>query len=406
MGGTTFDVSCVVKGTVSISSEATIGNEVPGIPRVDIFSIGAGGGSIAWVDSGDMVRVGPQSAGSVPGPACYKKGGTLPTVTDANVILGYLDPHNFNDGRLQLDVNLAQNSIKEHVAAELNLDLYEAAFSIWNTVNANMISAIKDITIWKGIDPREYVMVAGGGACGVHAIAIAKGLDMKELLIPKVAGGLSAAGGIFSDTVSIFSSGKYANTSVFNSEEVGEVLEDLYQKAQEFFEENGIKKEQQKVELQMLARYPKQIWEIPVDITSCIGKAMELTKEFVAEIENAFHAEHEKVFAVKDDAHIEIIEWRLKAIGLKSSKEIVIKEVKCVDIIPELAKKGMRSVYFHQYKKLVDIPVYNGQQLLPGNKVSGPAIIEEPTTSILVEPEYVMEVTKGNNYYVDLRRNK
>lgn len=367
--------------------------------------MGAGGGSIAWVDSGDMIRVGPQSAGSKPGPACYQRGGTEPTVTDANVVLGYLDPHNFNDGRMELDKDLAVKAIEDKLAKRLGMDVDEAAFSIWNTVNANMIAAIKDITIWKGIDPREYVMVAGGGACGVHAIAIAKGLDMQELLIPRVAGGLSAVGGIFSDTVSIFSSGKYAATNQLDLQEINEAMRGLYGQAEKFFEENGIEKERRLLELSVQARYPKQIWEIPVDITGCVDEKMELSEDSAQKIEAAFHAEHEKVFAVKDHSHIEIIEWRLKATGRKLNQESVVKHCQVDREILEEACKGTRQVYFHTYRKRVETMVYLGEKLLPGNRIQGPAIIEEPTTSILVEPGFTMEVTKGKNYYVDLRKS-
>ena len=163
MGGTTFDVSCVRDGVCAVSREAKIGWEIPGMSRVNVHSIGAGGGSMAWVDVGGMVRVGPQSAGSQPGPACYDRGGTQATVTDANVVLGYLDPDYFNDGKMNLRVDLAEKAIAASVAEPLGLSLEEAAFTIWTTVNANMVTAIKDITIWQGIDPRGFVMVVGGG---------------------------------------------------------------------------------------------------------------------------------------------------------------------------------------------------------------------------------------------------
>ena len=193
MGGTTFDVSVVRDGICAVSRETKIGWEIPGISRVNVHSIGAGGGSIAWVDAGNMVRVGPQSAGSQPGPACYDRGGSQATVSDANLILGYLDPDYFNDGKMNLRMDLAEKAVKEHVADPLGLSLDEAAFTIWTTVNANMVTAIKDITIWQGIDPRDFVMVVGGGACGAHAVPLAEGLEMNKILIPKTAGALPSA---------------------------------------------------------------------------------------------------------------------------------------------------------------------------------------------------------------------
>jgi N-methylhydantoinase A len=283
MGGTTFDVSCVVDGSISVSREAAIGGEIPGISRVNVHSIGAGGGSIAWVDGGGMVRVGPRSAGSLPGPACYNRGGTLPTVTDANLVLGYLDPNFFNDGKMKLYPKLAYQAIGEHVADKLGISVFEAAYSIWTTVNVNMIAAIKDITIWQGIDPRSYVMVAGGGACGLHAIPLAEGLEMKKLLIPRTAGGLSAVGGIFSDIVSEYNASLYTTTRNFDYENANKMIRGLYQKAVESFERNKITKENQKIELYMEGHYPFQVWEVAINITDLLDKTRHLCGMFVLE---------------------------------------------------------------------------------------------------------------------------
>lgn len=403
MGGTTFDVSCVINGTILVSREAVIGDEIPGISRVNVHSIGAGGGSIAWVDGGGMVRVGPRSAGSVPGPACYNRGGTLPTVTDANLVLGYINPDFFNNGRMKLYPELAYKAIKEHVADKLGISVIEAAYSIWTTVNVNMIAAIKDITIWQGIDPRSYVMVSGGGACGLHAIPLAEGLEMKKLLIPRTAGGLSAVGGIFSEIVSEYNGSLYTETRNFNFEGVNKLIKDLYTKAIEFFERNNISKEYQKIELYMEGRYPFQVWELPVNITEFVGEDFMISEEAVKKIEQAFHKEHERTFSIKEDTYLECVFWRIKAIG-KREKEAIIQEeeYKTENIVNDPDKRsGSRKIFFKKYNETVVTPVYAGVNLVYGDVIQGPAIIEEPTTTIVVLPDYQAKVTKHNNYYIE-----
>lgn len=400
MGGTTFDVSCVLHGMISVTREAKIGWEIPGISRVNVHSIGAGGGSIAWVDTGGMVRVGPQSAGSVPGPACYNRGGVKPTVTDANVVLGYLDPEYFNAGRMKLEPQLAEEAIRKYVADPLGLDVIEAAFAIWSTVNANMVTAIKDVTIWQGIDPRTFVMVAGGGACGMHAIPLAEGLEMKKILIPKSAGGLSAVGGVFSDVVSEFSRSYYTETRTFDFAGVNAVLATLYREAQAFFERNNIPPDKRAIEVYMEGRYPYQVWEIPVRIDGLLNGRFELDPEGVKKLVEAFHSEHEKTFAVREEnAYVECIFWRLKAIG-KREMQGRLKEA-LTEKPPTPVARGTRKAYFRSEGGMIETPIYAGEDLHFGHRVPGPAIIEEPTTTVVVFPGYEARVTKFDNYLIE-----
>ncbi|MGN0939451.1 MAG: hydantoinase/oxoprolinase family protein, partial [Selenomonas sp.] len=404
MGGTTFDVSCVINDEISVSKEAIIGDEIPGISRVNVHSIGAGGGSIAWVDNGGMLRVGPRSAGSVPGPACYNRGGTLPTVTDANCVLGYLNPDFFNDGRMKLYPELAREAIKKHVAEPLGITVMEAAYSIWATVNVNMISAIKDITIWQGIDPRSYAMVAGGGACGLHAIALAEGLEMQHLLIPRTAGGLSAAGGLFSDIVSEYSGSHYTTTAQFDFEGVAKVLQNLRGQAEKFFARNKIAPEQQRIEVYMEAHYPFQVYELPVNITPFVNDDFTITPAGVQAMEEAFHKEHERTFSIRDNTYIECVTWRVKAIG-KHEREAVLPEAKLPENRDLAYEEGLsssfRKVFFKEYDDLKMTPVFHGDRLYYGITVHGPAIIEEPTTTIVVLPGYCAKVTKHNSYCIE-----
>jgi len=403
MGGTTFDVSCVIDGNISVSRETIIGDEIPGISRVNVHSIGAGGGSIAWVDSGGMVRVGPKSAGSVPGPACYNRGGTQPTVTDANLVLGYLNPDFFNNSKMKLYPEIAYKAIKDHVADKLGVSVIEAAYTIWATVNVNMIAAIKDITIWQGVDPRSYVMVAGGGACGLHAIPLAEGLDMKRLLIPRTAGGLSAVGGIFSDVVSEYNDSFYTTTRKFDFGKTNEIIKALHQKAIQFFDRNQIKKENRSIELYLEGHYPFQVWELSVNITDFLTDDFKINEASVKDIEQAFHKEHERTFTIKEDTFVECIYWRIKAIGKTGIEAVIPEQEYHEENMVNLPNKrtGSRKIYFKKYDEMIVTPIYVGENLVYGDVIEGPAIIEEPTTTVVVLPGYEAKVTKYNNYYIE-----
>ncbi|MDR0570171.1 MAG: hydantoinase/oxoprolinase family protein [Clostridiales Family XIII bacterium] len=407
MGGTTFDVSCVIKGGISVSREALVGDETPGISRVSIHSIGAGGGSIAWVDSGGMIRVGPTSAGSAPGPACYNRGGVLPTVTDANLALGYLNPKFFNNGRMELYPELARKAIKEHVADKLDIDVTEAAFAIWATVNVNMIAAIKDITIWQGVDPRNYTMVAGGGACGLHAIPLAEGLEMNRLLIPRTAGGLSAVGGIFSDIVAEYNASFLATTNRFDLAGANDVLRGLLAKARAFLERNHIAEDKRRIEVFMEGHYPFQVWELSVDITDFLGDGLLLEEASVKKLEQAFHDEHERTFTIKEDSFVECVYWRVKAIGRNDYLGMMPEqEFQRENIVVDARRTGSRKVFFKEQNETYVTPVYSGANLFYGDVIQGPAIIEEPTTTIVALPGYTVQVTKYDNYLIENIRGK
>ena len=198
MGGTTFDVSAIRARSLIRTSEAPIGDDLLGLPKIDVRSVGAGGGSIAWVDAGGLLRVGPVSAGAEPGPAAYGRGGTRPTVTDANLVLGLLDADYFLGGRLALDADAAHRAVAT-VAEALGLDVAEAAYAIHVASNENMIAAIEDITVNEGIDPRESFLVAGGGATACHIGEMAQALGIARFMVPGVAAGLSAFGGLVTD---------------------------------------------------------------------------------------------------------------------------------------------------------------------------------------------------------------
>ncbi|MFA5064776.1 MAG: hydantoinase/oxoprolinase family protein [Dehalococcoidia bacterium] len=396
MGGTSFDVACITGGEIAVSRETEVGGFMLGINKVDSKSIGAGGGSIAWVDTGGLLHIGPHSAGAVPGPACYNKGGTEPTVTDANVALGYLDPSYFLGGGMKLDKKLAVKAIEEKVAGPLKVSVEEAAYAIWGAVNASMSNVIQDITIWRGIDPREYTMVSGGGAGGMHIVAIAEELGVKKILIPRVAGALSAFGGAFADITSEFSLSKFTESGSFDFEGINSALDGLKKQAEEFFEHMRVPKKQRKLQVYAEARYPFQVWELSVPLRSNSISNQKQLDVLVSD----FHKLHHKVFSVSaGDQPVEFVYWRVKAVGkLPRTDFTVIKSSPGVAI-----SKGTRKAYFKELGGMVDTPIYKGVDLKPGNRISAPAIIEEPTTTILVMPGSRASITKYGNYLIEIK---
>ena len=397
MGGTSFDVSVTTEGEIAVSREAKVGEEILGISKVDSRSVGAGGGSIAWVDPGGLIRVGPQSAGAVPAPACYGRGGEEPTVTDANLILGYLDPDYFLGGRMKLDKRLAEKAV-DKIAKKLNLGLMEAAHAIYSTVNSNMYSAMYDVTVWQGIDPRGYLLVSGGGCGGAHIVPIADSLKVPRVLIPRVAGGLSAVGGTIADLVAEYSISHYIETTDFDYSGVKKTIDTLKKWAAEFLDREGVPAERRTMEIIVEARYPYQVWELPVSITD-----LDLTtKGGVAEMVKRFHDVHYRVFAIKEPtAYVECIFWRIRAVG-KGLSEVNIAEQELAGEKPSSAAlTGKREVYFEKLKGTTETSIYLGKELRYGNKFVGPAIIEDETSTTVVPPDKNISVTKLGSYLIE-----
>jgi len=396
MGGTSFDVACITGGEIAVSRETEVGGFMLGINKVDSKSIGAGGGSIAWVDTGGLLHIGPHSAGAVPGPACYNTGGTEPTVTDANVVLGYLDPAYFLGGGMKLDKKLAAKAIEEKVAKPLKLGVEEAAYAMWGAVNASMSNVIQDITIWRGIDPREYTIVSGGGAGGMHIAAIAAELGVKRVLIPRVAGALSAFGGAFADITSEFSLSKFTESGSFDFDGINSALDGLKKQAEEFFEHMRVPRKQRKLQVYTEARYPFQVWEISVPLR---GNSITNQKQLDILISD-FHKMHQRIFSVSaPDQPVEFVYWRVKAVGKMAKTEFV--PAKMTSDLP--VRSGVRKAYFRELGGMVDTPVYKGVDLKPGHRIPAPAIIEEPTTTILVMPGCKASITKYGNYLIEIK---
>ena len=399
-GGTSFDVSLVRDGLIKSTRETWLGGQwvghMTGLSSVDVRSIGAGGGSIAWIDSGGLLRIGPHSAGADPGPACYGRGGRQATVTDAALVIGYLNPAYFLGGRMQLDVQAAEQAVGT-LATQLGQMADQTAQAILTLAGEAMVQAIQEISINEGVDPRETLLVAGGGAAGLNLVSIAQELGCRQVLFPRTAGALSACGAQYSDIVAEFSLSKLAVTNVFAYDAVNAGLQSLHAEMDTLESElraRGLT--QFKRDFFVEARYPSQVWELEVP----------LAKDYfdgpsdVAALIEGFHQVHERVFAVKEEgAEVECLYWRGRLTGLLDR---VQQDASRPSVTPPSASAATRrAVYFAEHGRL-DVPVYLGTTLAPGMSMDGPAIIEEPTTTIVLYPDSVAKVTPLDNYLISI----
>ena len=395
-GGTTFDVSLVLDDVVSITQETWIGERFTGhmlgIPAVDARSVGAGGGSIAWLDEAGLLRVGPQSAGAKPGPACYSAGGELPTVTDAALVLGYIDPEFFLGGRMKLDLELARRAVAS-ISSPLGISVEEAAFSIYTVSNETMINAIKDITVSEGIDPAETVIVAGGGAAGFGILPIAHELKCRSVIIPRTASVLSASGMQFSDIQFEHTSTMPTRSDAFDIAAVNAALDEVDVVLNRFAD--GLGKRgftDRSSHYRVDAHYAAQVWDIPVDLP-----ASRLESEaMIADLAEAFHANHRRIFSVEDRASpIEFLNWTGR-VSIKLPTKTV-----SADQTEDSTEIKTREAYFGLDDKR-STQIIRGTSVKVGEEIKGPAIIEEATTTIVLPPDAEAVLSSSGSYVIDL----
>lgn len=393
MGGTSLDMAVVQDGNVARTREASVeGEHMLGIEKVDIRSIGSGGGSIAWVDEGGLLHVGPESAGADPGPACYGRGGKHPTVTDAALALGYLDSDYFLGGEMDVEPAAAERALAEQVGDPLGVDVMAAAWSVYATANQVITNGIKEQTIERGIDPRNYVISGGGGALGTHAVPVARELGVEELLIPRQAGVVSAVGGLTSDVRRDFSESHVTTAAGFDCEGVNDALANLESQATEFFERAGISERQRSLSLFASARYPHQVWELEVELP-----VTRLESGDVDHLVDRFHDTHERTygFAVEEQ-DVEFLHWRVEATGETAAGDVPVSaSVKEGD---EAKPQGERDAYFSEAFR--SCPAYRATDLVPGGTLSGPAFVDSATTTVVLAPGTTLTVTDRGNYHI------
>ena len=382
-GGTSYDVGLVRRGRIPWSRETWIGKpylgHMTGFPSVDVRSVGAGGGSIAWIDDGGLLHVGPQSAGSNPGPACYAAGGEHATVTDAAVILGYIDPGYFLGGRMALDAQAARCALEQDVGGPLGLDVPNAALSVLQVATENMVGAIEDITVNQGIDPRTAVLIGGGGAAGLNSVAIARRLACPKIIIPDVGAALSAAGAHLSALTAEFSALLVTNTAHFDHDGVNAVLAELTGRCETFIKGPGAQSVSHRIDLFVEARYAEQIWEVEVPLRE---RHFTSQSPGISALETDFHATHRELFAFDDpESEIEFITWRARV-------SCTVSDGSLGAVCNAAAHSGgsdSRPAYFAGVG-LVDVKVRHVEDLAVDQGLEGPAIVESPFTTVVIDP--------------------
>jgi N-methylhydantoinase A len=396
-GGTTYDVSLVRRGRIPWTRETWIGEpyrgHMTGFPSVDVKSIGAGGGSIAWVDEGGMLHVGPQSAGAVPGPACYGQGGDKPTVTDAALVLGYLDPEFFLGGAMALDVDAARQALDGDVAQPMGLSLEDAAAAVISIATENMVQAIMDITVNQGIDPREAMLIGGGGAAGLNSIAIARRLGCPRAIIPEVGAALSAAGAMMSDLTSQYRRTLFTTSEAFDQDAVNQLLDQLEESCQSFIDGPGAGALETSIEFFAEARYPEQVWEIEVPIASQRFNS----EADVAALVAAFHDAHQDIFAINDpESGIEVVGWTATVkCRLRESESGTLVAADVTTTIEDTRKAYFSGAGF------VDAAVRRFETMEVGEQLAGPAIVESPFTTVVIDPGATAERRASGSLSID-----
>jgi N-methylhydantoinase A len=394
MGGTSFDVCMINKGEILTTTEHWENDQRVAIKMVDISSIGAGGGSIAKIDALGLMRVGPESAGADPGPACYGRGEDA-TVTDANLVLGYVPADYFLGGEMTLDAKASKRAMKS-LAEKLHLSETEVAESIFRTVNANMASKITEVSTKRGYDVRDCVMIAGGGGGPIHAGFIADSLGIRKVVVPPVAALYSAFGMFAMDIGQDYARSFVSRASNINLAAVNRVFEEMEVEALASFKAHGVTAKDVVLKRTADLRYAGQFHEVEADMSNS-----KLTQADIDAAVADFGRRHEEMYTFSMPwKAVEILTLRLKATTPKAP--FALPEVAPGEKNPKAALKRRRTCRFNG--KDVDTPVYDGEKMLARNVISGPAIIEETTTTVVIPEAYVCSVDKYKNYVLTRRQ--
>lgn len=390
MGGTSIDIGHIQNGEIPTTTDAWVQDEKVSIKMVDVHSAGAGGGSIAWIDSLGLLRVGPQSSGSDPGPACYGKGGEQPAVTDADLVLGYVPADFFLGGDIPLEAAKAQQAIKEKIADPLGMSVPEAAQAILTTVTAFMADEITEISTRRGYDLREMAIVAGGGAGPVHAPFIAAHLGAPHVLIPAFAATFSAFGMLAMDVGRNYARSYITRAKDLDVSRVQGLYDEMESEALGGFKELQVAPEDGIFTRTAELRYIGQFHEVEVSVPN--GK---LTDAVLEEVIENFHKKHEDLYTFNMRwKGVEFLTFRLRATAPKAPFELSTVADGGADASPALKRR--RQCWFDG--KEVDTPVYEGEKLQANNQIEGPAIIEELTTTVVVPNRFSLAVDNRRNY--------
>ncbi|MBI3978290.1 MAG: hydantoinase/oxoprolinase family protein [Chloroflexi bacterium] len=406
MGGTTAKVSLIQGGRPKLSTEFEVGARAAAgrgasrgrgypirTPVLDLVEVGAGGGSIAWVDSGGIMHVGPQSAGADPGPACYGRGGREPTVTDANLVLGRLDPENFLGGEMQLDVDAAWRAIETRCARPTGLDLVAAAHGIVELANANMVGAIRLVSVQRGYDPREFALLAFGGAGPLHANALAAELAIPTTIVPPIAGVASALGLLLADLMHDRVVTRVQRLASLDLDGLNRIYADFEAEGTAALVREGVDPREIDLVRTVELRYVGQSYELRIPVPDG-----ELDQPAIRAVEGRFHAEHERSYGyAAQDEPVELVNVRLTALGRVAKPRL--QEVASGAADPAGALLGRRKVYFAE-TGFVGTPIYGRHRLAAQNQIAGPAIVEQMDTTTVIQPRHVGRIDRYGNILI------
>jgi N-methylhydantoinase A len=396
MGGTSFDVCLIKDGLPLTALETAVGGVYHlRLPLIDVHTIGAGGGSVAWVDRFKVLHVGPRSAAADPGPACYGRGGIEPTSTDADLVLGYLNPEYFLGGQMQVDIELARSAIKEKVAEPLGMDVIEGAKAIRKIIDHSMSDAISKVSVERGEDPRRYTVVAAGGAGPVHVSNLAKALDVKQVLIPRRSSVFCAIGSVIADIRHDLVKSVLIKTNEAEVGQLNEAFQQLKTTGDGYLKREGISVDDRYYVKSVDMRYKGQFHEVNLPIPEG-----ELDRGRVGRIIEDFHVRHEDLYAYRDVEETEVINLRLAACGKVVSPTRRPKPLTSGDATRFI--KGRRKVYFEEKGDFVETNIYDGNQMEAGNIIQGPAIVEQRMTTVVVPPGARLEVTAHEDFLMTL----
>lgn len=400
MGGTTFKVSVIHDGIIEKDYNPVIQRHRILSTKIWVESIGAGGGSIAWIDPETRIlKVGPQGAGASPGPVCYQLGGSEPTVSDADLVLGYLNENYFLGGKIRLDKAAAERAIAEKIAAPMGMSPIEAAGGIYRIANAHMGDLIRKATVERGHDPRKFVLFAFGGAAPVHAGRYTGDLGIKQVVIPLTASVHGATGLISSDVLYEYGRSEHL-IAPFDLKRLNENFSILIAQARRDLESRGFKDTDAEIVRSLDMRYRYQVHELTLSLPP--GTA-ELAEKDLERLYDDFHKLYEKSYgqgAGYREAGMEVMTFRLTARGRLKKPNIARQSLESKD--SARAVKSRRPVYFEEYQELVETAIYNFDKMKPGNELAGPAIIETPVTTIVVNPKDRAFMDEFRNIRIDV----
>lgn len=392
MGGTSCDVALIKDGTPSVSNRGKVEGRDVALPMIDINTVSAGGGTLAHVDRFGELVVGPESAGAVPGPACYMRGGTQPTITDCNLVLGYLSPDNFLGGKMRLDIEAARRAIDTAVAGPLGMSVTDAAEGIVRIINVKMQEAIKAISTMRGHDLRDFKLLAFGGAGPLHAASMATDLGMAGVVIPLYPGVYSAMGLVMSDVKHDYIRSRLVNLTRITEDEINAVFAELAAQARADLIGEEFPAERIGVEYALDMRYAGQGYEMTL---SCPHP---LKPGALSALRHEFDEEHRKSFGhTAPNEPVEIVSWRLRGIG--RVPPVTLPKYEATGLRLDTAVREVRQARFQG--KMLDCPVYQRERLDVGVTFAGPAIVDQLDCTSVIAPGQIVMVDDYKNLIVE-----